>query len=89
MGTKIPNVDTMSSLIDRLCIEVGKISFFENKKAEEHKKESPNKAYIADLDFGARAAGENRAAIKAAIDQLFKESIESGTYNYIKESRTF
>jgi hypothetical protein len=45
--TRIPNVDTLADLIDRLIVEVNKLSYFENRKRAEHGKESPNAESIA------------------------------------------
>ncbi|KKK74200.1 hypothetical protein LCGC14_2886170, partial [marine sediment metagenome] len=32
---KIPNLNTLADVIDRLIVEVNKLSFFENKKRQE------------------------------------------------------
>lgn len=89
MTQKIPNVDTLSCLIDRLIIEVIKIAYCENKKCEERAKEKPNLEYIGKLDGIMRPASESRSAIKNKIDELLKESIDNNKYDYIKETRTF
>lgn len=89
MSKKVPNLDTFSSLIDRLIIEVGKVSIMENKKREEQQKANPNVELIAQWDNASREANECRAALKARIDQQFKEVVECGSYNYLGEARTF
>lgn len=89
MSKRIPNLDTFSAIIDRLIIEVHKVAYLENKKREEHKKESPNLKNIAEWDNASREACECRAALKAKLDAIFKESIESGSYDTLDEARTF
>lgn len=89
MSKKIPNLDTFSSLIDRLIIEVGKVSILENKKREENQKENPDNDKIAAWDHASREANECRAALKARIDAMYKECVESGSYDYLGEARTF
>lgn len=86
---KIPNLDTFSSIVDRLVIEVGKVAFLENKKAEEHSKPNPNHEKISGWDKASREANECRAALKARLDVLFKDSVESGRYETLNEARTF
>jgi hypothetical protein len=89
MTKRIPNLDTFSSLIDRLIIEVGKVSILENKKREENQKKNPDNDKIAQWDHASREANECRAALKARIDSQLKELIEKGTYDYLGEARTF
>lgn len=89
MSIKIPNIDTLSCLIDRLIIENHKIAFLENKKWDEQNTKNPDSKKITTWDKAMRIASESRSAIKNKIDELFKECIEQGKYEYIKETRTF
>ena len=89
MSKRIPNLDTFSSIVDRLIIEVGKVSILENKKREEQLKPQPNVQKIAEWDHASREANECRAALKARLDAIFKESVESGKYDILMEARTF
>ena len=86
---KIPNVDTLSTLIDRLIIENHKIAFFENDKWAELQKPNPDLEKIKNYDIQMRQASESRSALKNKIDETFREAIETGKYEYIRESRTF
>ncbi len=86
---KIPNIDTLSCLIDRLCIEVHKAAYFENQKRTEHAKENPNLELLAKWDRLSRDAIELRSAIKNRIDALFQEAVLTGNYRYLREPRTF
>lgn len=87
--TRIPNIDNLSTLCDRLAIENSKCSWFENKKREEHQKENPNNDEIARWDHLSREACELRSAIKNRIDELFAEVITALQYTYLREPRTF
>lgn len=86
---RIPNIQTLSSLVDRLAIEVSKVSYWENLKRLEHQKEIPNKDLIVEWDNLSRDANEIRSAIKKMIDDLFQEVIDTGKYTYLREPRTF
>lgn len=86
---RIPNLDTFSAVVDRLIIEVGKVSVLENKKREENLKENPDVAKIAAWDHASREANECRAALKARIDEIFGEAVRTGKYETLSEARTF
>lgn len=89
MKTRIPNIDNLSTLCDRLSIENSKCSYFENLKRIEHQKTNPDKDLICKWDHLSREACELRSAIKNRIDELFAEVITAGQYNYLPEPRTF
>lgn len=86
---KIPNLDTFSSIVDRLIIEVHKVAHLENKKREEQTKPNPNIQQIAEWDHASREANECRAALKARLDALFGECVRTGKYDTLSEARTF
>ena len=86
---KIPNVDTLSTFVDRLCIENLKIMNLEHKKWKEVHKENPDHEAISKWHLAMRTAAEARSALKNRIDELFKECVESGRYDYLSEARDF
>lgn len=86
---RIPNLDTFSAIVDRLIIEVGKVSILENKKREEQLKQKPNIQKIAEWDHASREANECRAALKARLDALFEDAVKNGDYSQLSEARTF
>lgn len=86
---RIPNVDTLADLIDRLIVEVNKLAYFENKKRDEHAKDSPDAELIAQWDNLSRDCCEYRSLLKSKINELFSEVIASGEYKTLREVRTF
>ena len=87
--TRIPNVNTLADLIDRLIVEVNKLSWFENKKREEHVKSKPDLALIAKWDNLSRDCCELRSILKSEINRCMQEIVETQEYHPIKEARTF
>lgn len=85
MSPKVPNYNSLSSLLDRLAIENIKLSFFEN--ALEHD----------DLDAETRAEFESKAkgqhevidVLKADTVSCMGEAFDLGAYTYVAEGRTF
>jgi len=86
---KIPNLNTLADVIDRLIVEVNKLSFFENKKREEHAKDSPDAEMIAHWDNLSRDCCEYRSLLKNEINRLISEIVETGKYRTLRELRTF
>ena len=86
---KIPNLNTLADVIDRLIVEVNKLSFFENKKREEHAKDSPDDSMIAHWDNLSRDCCEYRSMLKNEINRLTSEIVETGEYRTLREMRTF
>ena len=87
--TRIPNVDTLADLIDRLIVEVNKLSCFENRKREEHGKPHPDVAAIAHWDNLSRDCCEYRSLLKSRINEVLAEIVASGEYRTLREVRTF
>jgi hypothetical protein len=85
MKTRIPNFNTLSTLIDRLSIENVKLSHFEN--AIEFDGLAP--AEVEKLQ--GRVAVQNKliAALKQELTAFMEEAFISGSYEYMKEERTF
>jgi hypothetical protein len=86
---RIPNVDTLADLIDRLIVEVNKLSYFENRKRVEHGRESPNAETIAYWDNLSRDCCEYRSLLKSRINECLAEIVASGEYQTMREVRTF
>jgi hypothetical protein len=87
--TRIPNVDTLADLIDRLIVEVNKLSYFENRKREEHGKPAPDAATIAKWDNLSRDCCEYRSLLKSRINECLGEIVAGGEYQTMREVRTF
>ena len=88
-SVRIPNVNTLADLIDRLIVEVNKLSWFENRKREEHAKDNSNPSIIAKWDNLSRDCCELRSILKNEINKCLSEIVELGEYSTIKEPRTF
>lgn len=89
MEVKIPNLNTLADVIDRLIVEVNKLSFFENKKREEHAKDNPDVEMVAHWDNLSRDCCEYRSMLKNEINRLISEIVETGEYQTLREMRTF
>lgn len=70
---RVTNIDTLSAYLDRLITENIKLYFF-------------NKDNLADKVAHQKIVIEE---IKKKISELFLETIERNSYNYIEEHRTF
>ena len=87
--TYIPNLNTFGDLIDRLIVEVNKLSYFENKKRQEQAKSIKDSDAIAFWDNLSRDACEYRSQLKNKINETLKTIIETKEYNVLSELRTF
>lgn len=85
----IPNLNTLADVIDRLIVEVNKLSYFENKKREEHAKEFPDEKMIAYWDNLSRDCCEYRSMLKNEINRILSDIVSSENYQTLKELRTF
>ena len=86
---KIPNLNTFADVVDRLVVEINKLSFFENRKREEHAKDEPDTELIAHWDNLSRDCCEYRSMLKNEINRLLAEIAKTGEYKTLKELRTF
>src|SRR5271166_2250090 len=86
---RIPNIDTLADLIDRLIVEVHKLAFFENAKRQEHAKTSPDDDKIIAYDKASRDCCELRSLIKSEINSLLSEIVRTNQYEVMREVRTF
>jgi hypothetical protein len=89
--TKIPNLNTLADVIDRLIVEVNKLSYFENQKREEQGKDEfyRDAEKIAHWDNLSRDCCEYRSMLKNEINRLLAEIVNTGEYKTLKELRTF
>jgi hypothetical protein len=85
----IPNLNTLADVIDRLIVEVNKLSYFENMKRQEHGKANPDPEMIAHWDNLSRDCCEYRSMLKNEINRIFKEVVRTGEYDTLEELRTF
>lgn len=85
----ITNVDTLADYIDRLIVEVNKLSWLENKKREVQRGDKVDPELVTKLDNLSRDACEMRSKLKTRVNELFKDVVESGKYEVNKEIRTF
>ena len=86
---RISNLNTLADLIDRMIVEVNKLSFYENAKREEHAKTSPDTKKIAHFDNLSRDCCEYRSILKNAINETLQQIVRDKEYEYLKEVRTF
>ena len=85
--SKIPNYNTVADAIDRLIVEVLKLSWYENAKRTEQDKSNPDFALVAKWDKLSRDACEYRDMLKREIDRLL--STISNHYTVLPAFRTF
>lgn len=86
---RIPNVNTIGDLVDRLIVEVHKLAWFENKKREEHAKPEPNVQQIAEWDNLSRDCCELRSILKKELNAAVSEFVTTLAYAPSQEARTF
>lgn len=85
MKSRIPNFNTLSTLIDRLSIENVKLAHFEN--ALEHDDLSDRE--IAESQKKIAVQHEVIEVLKTELAGFMEEVFLSGKYEYMKEERTF
>jgi hypothetical protein len=82
---KIPNFNTLSTLLDRLSIENVKLSHFEN--AIEYDDLSTDKAL--EYKYKIKTQKDIIDMLKDETTKFMTETFIGGEYNYVKEERTF
>lgn len=86
----ISNLNTFSTLIDRLCIENVKLSHFEFLLGFEDAKFGLSNSYSPEaLHQKISCQHQIISAIKVEIVELLSQILTVGKYEYIDESRTF
>lgn len=86
---RITGVNTLSDLIDRLIVEVNRLSYFEQAKRKEQLSDKPDPNLIMKLDHLSRTSCELRSMLKIEINECLKEIVETGKYSPLKEPRSF
>ena len=85
----IPNFSTLADVVDRMIVEVNKISVFENRKREEQAKSDKDFVAIAKWDDMSRDACELRNMLKLEFNRILTEIVRAGEYETLKDARTF
>jgi hypothetical protein len=86
---RIPNVNTIADLVDRLIVEVHKLAYFENQKRNEHAKETPDGDRIVEWDNKSRDCCELRSILKRDLNTAIEEFVCTMAYTPRAEARTF
>lgn len=86
---RIPNVNTIADLVDRLVVEVHKLAWLENRKRDEHAKESPDRDKIVEWDNKSRDCCEMRSILKRELNTAIEEFVHTMQYSPKQEARTF
>jgi len=86
---RIPNVNTVADIIDRLIVEVHKLAYFENQKRIEHGKEQADAQKIAEWDNKSRDCCELRSILKRELNTAIEEFVCTMQYTSRAEARTF
>lgn len=85
----VPNLDAFGDLVDRLIIELLKLSWYEQEKRREQASEKKNAELIARYDDLSRDANEYRAALKNRINLFLRDMVTRQSYLPLEEVRTF
>jgi len=85
MTERIPNFNTLSTLIDRLIIENVKLAHFQNSL--EH--DSPDVDEVASLKSKIDMQGKMIEVLKKELSTFLRDTYSEGQYTYMKEERTF
>ncbi len=85
----IPNYNSLADTIDRLIVEVSKLSWYENTKRQESIKDKPNYELVWRMDKNSRDCCELRDALKREIDHIITEIVETKEYTTLDTARTF
>lgn len=85
----IPNFSSVADVIDRLIVELMKLSFYEESKRSEQGKPNPDPVKIAIFDNSSRDACEYRSMLKNKLNELLHQIVVNRAYSPLKEIRTF
>lgn len=85
MKPRIPNLNTLSTLFDRLSIENVKLAHFENALEHDQLTDTDRGEYHKKISV----QSEIIESLKEEVVNLFEEVLSSKEYAYIKEERTF
>ena len=84
--------DTLCSigeLVDKLCVELIKCANANHAILQERRRDHPDPQFIADQEWIARTAGEQRVALKNEINRRIDEAIRRGGMTVRPEARTY
>ena len=85
MTTRIPNLNTLSTLLDRLSIENVKVAHFQNAIEHDSLSAEQKKEFSKKIETQERIIG----SLKEEVVTLMEEILFKGSYEYIREERTF
>ncbi|MFC2066174.1 DUF4254 domain-containing protein [Chloroflexota bacterium] len=85
MSQKIPNFNTLSTLLDRLSIENVKLAHFENAIEQGDLTSEQRTGLQAKINVQKQIID----ALKKETAAFMKEAFLTGRYDYMKEERTF
>lgn len=88
-NVRVPNLDAFGDLVDRLVIELLKLSWFEQEKRKEQAKDPRDPQKIAHYDDLSRDANEYRAALKNRLNLFLRDMVTRQSYLPLEEVRTF
>jgi len=80
---------SIGEIVDKLSIENIKCFKANEKAIAERKKEHPDVSILAECEFNARKAGEQRVRLKDELNKRIAEAIKRGHINTAPEVRTY
>ena len=80
---------SIGELIDKLSIENIKCYDANRRVLEERKKDTPSTQVIADGEWQARTAGEQRVRLRDEINKRLAEALQRGAIRTATEARTY
>lgn len=83
---RIPALDTMADLLERLIIVDNRMAWLEQQKRDLVEADAVT---IAKLDRASRDCCEARSAIKNRINEAFEGIVQGDEYRSLRESRSF
>ena len=85
MAARIPNLNTLSTLLDRLSIENVKVAHFQNALEHDELSAPQRQEFSKKIETQDRIIG----SLKEEVATLLEEILFTGKYDYIREERTF
>jgi len=82
---RIPNFNTLSTLVDRLSIENVKLAHFENALEHDPLSDAQRSEFKRKVDV----QHEVISGLKKELIDFMTEVFVNGNYDYVKEERTF
>lgn len=88
-GNPYDFICSIGELIDKLSIENIKCYDANTKVIREREKANPSAEKIANWEFQARTAGEQRVRLKDEINRRLAEALKRGAIGCTREARTY